>query len=117
MPGPRDAFAAVLLAVLAGASAAPASAQSYSPGDSFRDCPSCPQMVVVPAGSFQMGSTESEISRVVSDEGGKREWYTDEMPRHEVRIANAFAVGKHEVTRGEYAAFVQATGRGTGDGC
>lgn len=92
-------------------------APSYDPGDTFRDCPACPEMVVVPAGSFQMGSTDADIRRLVSDEGGEQDWFSDETPRHEVRIGSAFAVGKYEVTRGEYAAFAQATGRGTGDGC
>ena len=31
------------------------------PGTSFRDCPECPEMVVVPAGSFMMGASASEI--------------------------------------------------------
>ncbi len=63
MRGPRHAFAAVLLAVLACASGEPASAQSYSPGDTFRDCPSCPEMVVVPAGEFLLGAPRGERDR------------------------------------------------------
>ena len=87
MRGPRHAFAAVLLAVLACAAITPASAQDYSPGDTFRDCLICPEMVVIPPGSFQMGSTDEDIRSLVSDEGGKREWYFDEMPQDRVTIA------------------------------
>ena len=38
-----------------------------SPGDVFRDCKSCPQMVVVPAGDYMMGSPSSEESRYYSE--------------------------------------------------
>ena len=64
-------------------------------GASFRDCPDCPEMVVVPAGSFLMGSA--------NDEAGHQ---LDESPRHEVRIGAPFAVGKFEVTFAEWDACV-----------
>ena len=73
------------------------------PGATFRDCPGCPVMVVVPAGTFMMGSPDSEVGRA-SDEG----------PAHRVtfdRPYAPFAVGVHEVTRGEFARFVEATSR------
>ncbi len=73
---------------------------------SFRDCATCPEMVVVPAGTFTMGSPASEADR---DE--------DEGPQHLVRIAKRFAVSKFAVTVGQYAAFVEATGHDTGGGC
>src|SRR5262245_38078020 len=38
------------------------------PGDGFKDCPDCPEMVVVPAGSFMMGSPESELGRQEMEE-------------------------------------------------
>jgi formylglycine-generating enzyme required for sulfatase activity len=75
-------------------------------GESFRDCPECPEMVVVPAGSFMMGSSESEAGR---DSG--------EGPQRRVTIARPFAVGKFEVTRGQFAAFVRETGRSVSDKC
>jgi formylglycine-generating enzyme required for sulfatase activity len=75
-------------------------------GKSFRDCPDvCPEMVVVPKGSFTMGSPPAE--KGASDEG----------PQHEVRIARPFAVGKYEVTRGEFAAFISESVRVAGDRC
>jgi formylglycine-generating enzyme required for sulfatase activity len=81
--------------------AVPALAQSYSPGDAFRDCPSCPEMVVVPAGSFLLGSP--------SDEEGRED---DEGPQRRVTIDRPFAVGRHEVTFGEWDACLAAGGCG-----
>lgn len=75
----------------------PASAQEV--GQRFRDCPTCPVMVVVPAGSFLMGSPpESE------------EAYADERPQHLVTIESPFAVGVYEVTFAEWDACVNAGG-------
>ena len=75
-------------------------------GQVFRDCPECPEMVVVPAGSFEMGSPSSEAGR-----------YDREGPVHRVVIGEPFAVGVKEVTRGEYGRFVRSTGRSSGDSC
>ena len=75
-------------------------------GSSFTDCAGCPEMVVVPAGSFTMGSHVKEDGRL-----------SDEEPTHRVTIAKPFAVGRFEITRGQYAAFVEATGHKTGDTC
>jgi len=33
------------------------------PGQTFRDCAECPEMVVIPSGSFTMGSPASEPGR------------------------------------------------------
>jgi formylglycine-generating enzyme required for sulfatase activity len=74
---------------------------SLRPGETFRDCPDCPQMVVVPAGSFMMGSPESEE--------GRFDW---EGPRHRVRIPAPFAVGRFEVTFSEWDACVSDGGCG-----
>ena len=71
----------------------------YPAGDRFRDCPECPEMVVVPAGSYEMGSPSSEAGR---DD--------DEGPVHQVTIAKPFAVGKYEVTFDEWDACVAAAG-------
>ncbi len=76
------------------------------PGEQFRDCPTCPQMVVVPAGTYQMGSPSYEAGR-----------YDDEGPAHRVTLGQAFAVGVYEVTRGEYGRFVGATGHAGGNSC
>ena len=75
-------------------------------GDVFRDCADCPAMVVVPSGSFMMGSPLSEEGR-----------YDGEGPVHRVSIPSAFAVGVCEVTRGEFGRFVSSTGRSMGNEC
>ena len=62
-----------------------------------KDCPACPEMVVVPGGSFRMGAGDLSGSN----------------PVHTVNVPS-FAVGRYEVTRGQYAAFVSATGHDTG---
>ena len=90
--------------------------QTYNPGDRFTDCPFCPEMVVVPAGSFMMGSTQAERDWA-EEMGGEPEWYEAEKPRHRVTIPTSFAVGRHEVTRGTFAAFVANSGYSTEKGC
>ena len=66
-------------------------------GTVIQDCSTCPEMVVVPAGQFVMGSPPSELGR---DD--------DEGPPHLVTIAKPFAVGKYEVTFDEWDACVAA---------
>ncbi len=73
--------------------------------ETFRDCPSCPEMVVIPAGTFRMGC-----------QAGRDACPDDELPAHEVEVGS-FALSKHEVTRGQFAAFVAATGYDTPGGC
>ena len=77
--------------------------RALKPADTFRECDGCPEMVVVPAGSFTMGSPESEK--------GRNTW---EGPQHVVTIARPFAVGKFEVTVDQLAAFVRETGYDAG---
>ncbi|MDE0222540.1 MAG: formylglycine-generating enzyme family protein [Spirochaetaceae bacterium] len=59
-------------------------------------------MVVVPAGSYLMGSPSSEEGRIQQHEG----------PQHWVTIREAFAVGVYEVTFDEWDACVSAGGCG-----
>jgi len=86
-----------------------------APGSVFRDCAECPEMVVVPAGNFIMGSSAAEKSWAAS-QVGSAEGVADEAPQHGVSL-RSFAIGKYDVTRGEYAAFVRETGYSAGDGC
>ena len=64
-----------------------------APGHRFRDCEGCPELVVVGAGSFLMGSPRGEEGR---DD--------DEGPVHRVTIGESIAVGVYEVTFGEWDA-------------
>jgi formylglycine-generating enzyme required for sulfatase activity len=79
---------------------------SKSPGSVFKDCETCPEMVVVPAGKFIMGSPPSEEGR-----------FESEGPPHIVALASEFAMGRTEVTRGQFAAFISDTGYQSGDEC
>jgi formylglycine-generating enzyme required for sulfatase activity len=72
--------------------------RALKPGDSFKDCDVCPEMVVLPAGSFTMGSPESEK--------GRNSW---EGPQHVVTFARPFAIGKFEVTVDQFGAFAGET--------
>ena len=65
----------------------------------FQDCPECPELVVVPAGSFMMGAPE--------EEEGSWHW---EQPVHRVDIAAPFAIGVHEVTFAQWDACLAAGG-------
>lgn len=69
--------------------AARARQPKYKVGDVFRDCAECPEMVVLPSGSFQMGDLHGD--------GDK-----DEKPIRTVRITQPFAIGKYEVTQEEW---------------
>jgi formylglycine-generating enzyme required for sulfatase activity len=68
-------------------------------GEAFRDCSSCPEMVVVRAGSFMMGSPESDKDAQAS-----------ERPQREVTIGQAFAVSKFEITFDQWDACFLAGG-------
>lgn len=64
--------------------------KEFPPAKVFRDCDGCPEMVVIPAGVFEMGSRDGE-----GDD--------DETPAHPVRIA-PFALGRLEITQGQWRA-------------
>lgn len=59
----------------------------FQTGRTFKDCFSCPEMIILPAGSFDMGSNNG---------GG------DEKPVHHVSIKQPFAMSKTEITQGEW---------------
>lgn len=71
-------------------------------------CQFCPELAVVPAGSFIMGSPSSEIRY--------RGYDGREEPLHKVTIPHALAVGRFAITRREFAAFVSETSHKI-DGC
>ncbi len=68
-------------------------------GMSVWECPMCPEIVVTPAGRYTIGSPETETAR-----------YRDEGPRKRIIIGYALLVGRFEITREQYEAFVAATG-------
>jgi formylglycine-generating enzyme required for sulfatase activity len=74
-------------------------------GQTFRDCSDCPEMVVIPAGSFTMGSPASEVGRD-----------KDEGPQRSVNVKSV-AFGKTHITRGQFAAFVNAISHDAGNSC
>ena len=76
-------------------------ADLHRAGRIFRDCGECPEMVVVPSGSFTMGSPNNEEGR-----------YDNEGPRHRVNIGYPLAVGVYEVTFSEWEACVADGGCG-----
>jgi len=78
---------------------------SYKPGQTFRDCLDCPVMVVIPAGSFIIGSPENEPGR-----------FPEEGPQRKINIKQ-FAVGKFDITKGQWASFVKETNRPATGGC
>ncbi|WP_395646496.1 SUMF1/EgtB/PvdO family nonheme iron enzyme [Terricaulis sp.] len=69
----------------------------FTPGQTFRDCATCPEMVVLPGGLFTMGSPAAEAGR------GR-----DEGPQREVSIG-AFAISKYEVTFSQWDACLAAS--------
>jgi formylglycine-generating enzyme required for sulfatase activity len=74
--------------------------RALKPGDIFKECSAeCPEMVVVPAGEFMMGSPENEPGH-----------NADESPQHKVAIAKPFAISKFEITFDEWDACVTLGG-------
>jgi formylglycine-generating enzyme required for sulfatase activity len=92
------------------------------PGSSFHDCSNCPEMVVIPSGSFLMGSSSDEAERDVAEVSRSevsfvRKALLTEQPQHRVEITRPFALAKFPVTKGGFAAFVNDTGYTTASGC
>ena len=77
------------------------SEELHGVGTSFTDCAECPEIVVVPAGSFTMGSPQTEGSR-----------NDNEGPLHKVTIDQAFAVDKFEITFAQWDDCLKGCGCG-----
>src|SRR5690348_7286365 len=87
--------------------------QASAPGTSFRDCSDgCPEMVVVPQGTFTMGAPAGEESPDLPDR-----LRGHSVPQHVVTIGYKLAIAKYDVTRDEYAQFVAETNRPDPDNC
>ena len=70
----------------------------------FQECPQCPKMVVVPAGTYEMGSPSGEGA-------------IDEERHHRVTIPGPIAIGMYEVRRAEFTHFMKETSRSGGSAC
>jgi formylglycine-generating enzyme required for sulfatase activity len=95
----RAALGLVLVAGLALAQPTRSPPVTASVG-ALRDCPACPEMVVVPAGNFLLG-TSSDEPEVDRDRG--------EAPPLPVSMTRAYAIGKYEVKVAEFRVFADAT--------
>lgn len=71
-------------------------------GSPFRDCALCPEMVVIPAGKFMMGTLAAGAQA-----------NSDESPQHGVTIAKPFALGRFEITLDDWNACVSDGGCST----
>lgn len=73
--------------------------QSVTPGAVFKDCGECPEMVVIPAGSFMMGSPAADPFQNYSETDAYKN--KSQEPQHLVNI-KSFAIGKYPVTQEEW---------------
>jgi len=76
-----------------------AAAAFADPPKTFRDCPTCPEMIVVPAGSFLMGTPDTARSGP-NDSGNDKE-----KPARTLQM-KSFSLGKYEVTQAEWVAIM-----------
>src|SRR5215471_16768928 len=69
-------------------------------------------LVLIPAGEFMMGSAESaeDLAKAFPQYGVKPEFFSDEFPRHRVRITKPFNFSKYETTNGQYQKFIDSSG-------
>jgi formylglycine-generating enzyme required for sulfatase activity len=74
--------------------------------NSFTDCETCPEIVRILPQNGVLGSPAGESGRE-----------SDEPAQHDVKVQQAFALGRYEVTRAQFARFVKATGHQSDDGC
>lgn len=86
---------AFTLLLVAGINPATVAQNALAPGDNFKECRNCPTMVVLPAGSFIMGTPADS------------EYHRDNEIQHEVTIARPFAVSATEVTWDQWEACVR----------
>jgi len=100
---------ASLVLLCAGCALATSAREAPRPGSGFHDCARiCPELVVLPRGGYLMGSPADDPHQGKDGE---------EQPQHRVDIGYGFAVGRFEVTRDEYAAFVHDAGLADPHGC
>lgn len=81
-------------------------------GAAVKDCPACPELLHVAAGSFIMGAPPGEEER----EGVPPQYRDRSIPQHRVTLGS-FRMGRTPVTRDEFSAFVVATKRDMSGAC
>lgn len=97
----RASALVIVTLLLLGGRAAPAAELRWVDGHAtLRDCPTCPEMIVVPAGRYTMGTPPG--AAIDAEVPAEREPVQIEIPR-------PFALGRYEVTYQEYAARVTAS--------
>lgn len=110
-----------LLVGLAGNAFAESDSSTMRPGQVFRDCPDCPDMVVIPAGKFMMGMSEEEIKRNQQEEPLISRllfgYAKASLPQHSATIRKSFALGQFPVMHSEFAVFARETGFSTDQPC
>lgn len=95
---------AAMLALLVPGMAQAATAE-VKPGSVIRDCKDCPELVVLPPGTFSMGSPDDEVGR-----------QPDEGPQHDVTFNKPLAISRFQVLSGEWNAYLRDTGYTMPDG-
>lgn len=97
--------AIAFMLVLSTSAALARPAKVIAPGTRFNDCGAdCPDMIVIPAGTFAMGAEAGEDGR-------------PEGPIRKVAIKRPFALGVFEVTNAQYSRFIADTGHVPSKGC
>jgi formylglycine-generating enzyme required for sulfatase activity len=104
MSKPSNLLFIIMTAVLLACSAVNAQETPTEAGDVFKECVDCPEMVIIPPGSFTQGY-----------DGGLEERY--EGPRREITISYSFAIGRFEVTQAQYRTFIETSGYEASVGC
>ena len=106
----RTVAALILLAV-------PVHAQTDSDPAPFRDCATCPEMVVVPAGHFLRGSPQDEPGRDLDSRNHDEDDLEGPGGKRARVSVPAFALGVFEVTNDQFARFVEDSGYEMPGGC
>jgi formylglycine-generating enzyme required for sulfatase activity len=87
----RRVILLALVAVVSNGAEAEVAGAKIIPSKVVKDCANCPEMVIIPPGSFEMGSNLGS---------------EDRMPVHRVTISQSFAMGKTEITQGQWKAIM-----------
>lgn len=101
----RKIIMMMILAVISSSVVAETAGTENRLGNVFKDCADCPEMVVIPSGSFEMGSNND---------------LTDQFALHRVTISSSFSLGRTEITQGQWRSVMgnnPSDARICGDGC